>query len=172
MASAARKHPITGREELVLRPSRRKTLLLVVSCSALFAAGVWRWEQVDTLEALILLLFGLGSIVFGILLLPGASYLKLTEKGFIVCSLFRETKLVPWRVVSNFRAEPIPPALTDFVVFDSTGHEKRGLRRFKRTLAGAKDALPDSYGRTPQDLAELLNARRGAAVGDTHPRSD
>lgn len=97
------------------------------------------------------------ALVSLIALFSDGSYLDLSREGFVVCSLFRRLPLIPWNAVSNFRAEWIPPAR--LVVFDA----ERDLRlhprlaAFSKAAFGASNCLPDTYGRSAEELAALMN---------------
>jgi hypothetical protein len=109
---------------------------------------------------LCLILFGLGSIVFLIQLLPGASYLRLSPDGFTYCSLFRTWPMIFWRDVSEFRAAYVSRGAA-LVVYDSNATSKPTLRKINRALVGATDGISASaYGLKPEELAEVMNAWR------------
>jgi hypothetical protein len=95
------------------------------------------------------LLFGLGTLVFGAQFWPAASYLKLTPKGFVCCTLFRNWS-AEWEAVSDFHVGKIGDETK--VIFQQ--HGARGLK-----------FLPDSYGRTLEELAELMNEWRRRGIG-------
>jgi len=87
---------------LTLRPAKAKTIGFLLVCLVFAVAGAL---MVRTGEAMgwLSVFFGLGCVVFGINLLPGASYLHLGPEGFIPCSLFRRWPQVRWDTVSEFR---------------------------------------------------------------------
>jgi hypothetical protein len=145
--------------ELVLRPSRRKTILLLLISLVFVAIGVvalanrkWGVGLSSTI------FFGFGAVVAAIQLRPEASYLKLTPQGFVICSLFRKSPLIPWAQVRNFRVGSLPPAGKRMVLYDSDSSSHQVLRGLSRGLAGASDGLPDNYGMKYQELADLMNA--------------
>ncbi len=147
---------------IVLRPDKKKLLLYLLGCLAFVAIGIYaitRGEPVVGWSCV--LFFGLGVPVFGMQFLPGASYLRLTQEGFVVCSLFRQKPLVSWQEASGFRVAPVPFSRTRLVVYDSTSNPTNArTRRVNRSLIGADEGLPDTYGMKPQDLADLLNSWR------------
>lgn len=148
-------------EVLILRPSRLKMSLLLLGSLAF----IWASIQMGGWLGLLGTVFcGIGSICFALLLLPGAGYLEITPQGFIVCVFFRKHPLVAWDEVSNFRVIAVPPTGYKIVGYDSTNVQMQKVRKFNRSFVGASDGLPDSYGMKPAELADLLNARRHAAV--------
>ena len=153
--------------ELVLRPSRAKTILLLLVALVFVAIGVFALADREWGVGLsCTIFFGLGAVIAAIQLRPGAAYLRLTEEGFVVCSMFRAGALVPWNRVSNFRVGSLPLAGKKMVVYDSSSPTKRGLRQINRELIGASDGLPDNYGMKYDALAALMNDWRARATGE------
>jgi hypothetical protein len=101
--------------------------------------------------------FAACAIVAAVSLLPGSSYLELTETGFTFCSLYRKT-FVPWNHVREFL--PIRIHHNDMVGwnFAAAAPPAGPGRRFSASISGAEAGLPDTYGMTSAELAELLNA--------------
>src|SRR6266481_8165919 len=85
------------------------------------------------------LFFGLGVVVFLAQFWPAASYLKLTPRGFVCCTLFRSWS-ASWESVSEFYVGRI-------------GGEEKVV--FKLSGSSGAKFLPDTYGRTLQELADL-----------------
>jgi len=108
--------------------------------------------------------FALCAAVFALQLMPGASYLRITDEGFVFCSLFRKSPLILWREVSDFRVASVPRSHHKLIVFDSNNALQSRIRSVNRALVGASDGLPDAYGLKPQELADLLNSRRLRAI--------
>ena len=160
-----------GRSELVLHPSKRKMIVLLLVSLIFVAIGIFALRERDWGVGLsCTILFGLGAAIFASQLRPGAAYLKLTPEGFILCSLFRVHPLTPWNQVRNFRVAALPPAGKRMVVYDSESPKNEGVRRLNRELIGASDGLPDNYGMKYQELADLMNAWQSRAVRE-HDRS-
>ena len=105
--------------------------------------------------------FGLIAGVFGVTVLPNSSYLELRPEGFTVCSLFRP-HTYSWVDVGPFAVGKI--GLNPMVVFDFSGNYEPSprLRQVAAELTGSEGALPDSYGLSLPELAQLLNEYRGA----------
>lgn len=82
------------------------------------------------------------------------------------CSLFRKSPVIRWEDVSSFRVASVPPS-GQMVLFDWYTASNRAVRRVNRGLTGATDGLPDSYGLSPQELADLLNTWRARATRST-----
>ena len=98
-----------------------------------------------------IILFGLGVFAPGLLLLPGASWLELDEKGFTLCLSFRPdrylwshiTELAVWHGVVSFKLSP----------------EHRGNKRGQstaRTISGYDGSIPNMFPLQPQALLALM----------------
>jgi hypothetical protein len=158
--------PVFDSPELVLRPSKRKQITALFGCLAFVGVGVWEVSSRDAgaFGWLCTLFFGLGAAVFTVQIMPGASYLRVRDDGFMYCSLFRKSPVIPWRDVSIFRVASVPPSGIRLVVFDWHTASHPAVRRVNQHLTGATDGLPDSYGLSPQELADLLNTCRSRAT--------
>lgn len=121
-------------------------------------------HKADAIDWLGVSFFGLGVVVFVVQLIPSASYLRIRSEGFMFCALFRKSPLIPWQDVSHFRVGNVPPKGHPLVVFDWHTGSHRGLRQVNRYLVDDTDALPDTYGLSPEELADLLNMWRSRAV--------
>lgn len=102
------------------------------------------------------IVFGLGSLVFAVQLLPGSSYLLLEPDGFTVRTLYRLQKY-RWAEVERFGVTRIGGNKT--VAFDFSGQygKDRVARQVAAGISGYEGTLPDTYGMKPEQLAELLN---------------
>jgi len=118
--------------------------------------GVWMIVEGEGIAAwFVASFFGLGLVVAVAQFWPAASYLKLTPKGFVCCTLFRRWS-AEWGSVSEFHVGQV-------------GNDKRVV--FKRSGASGRKFLPDSYGQTPQQLADLMNDWRERGIGASPQRN-
>jgi hypothetical protein len=155
-----------GQSELVLRPSKGKMILLLLVSLVFVAIGIAALAHRDWGVGLsCTILFGFGVVVFAYQLSPGASYLKLTRRGFVVVSFFRPSPLIEWNQVRDFRVASLPPMGKRMVVYDSGNPARPGLAQLNRDLIGASSGLPDNYGMKYQELADLMNAWQSRARG-------
>jgi len=136
-------------------------LLLLVGSAFVVAAAWFVWPTRPIVATLAIAFFGLGVVVAVVGLLPGSSYLELDERGFTLCTLFRKS-FQRWDDVAEFfpirldgRGSPMVA-----VRYAPGFTANAAARRFAKTLAGAEGALPDTYGRSAAELAELLNKVR------------
>jgi hypothetical protein len=112
-------------------------------------------------------LIGLAVLaIFGIRLLPGASYLKIDDHGFTVRSIFRDHHQFQWKDIEGFKVITmrymgfIP--LWSRVGYDfAESYRKRSLPgKVVHALARYDGLLPDNYGMKAKDLAALLESLR------------
>jgi hypothetical protein len=147
-----------------LHTSKTKTILLLLLALAFATMSSFLALREGSLVGWMgCALFGLGVLVFAINLLPGASYLLVTEEGIEVASLFRR-KRHKWSDFAGFGTyslyqKGIPIRTCVGIRFRD---ELKGASQFARSVAraasdGFDGALPDSYGMKPKDLAVLLN---------------
>lgn len=107
-----------------------------------------------------------GAVLTGflVLLLVRPNRLELDDQGFsTVSSLGRATR-VEWRECGAFRVQR-PDIDGSFraplqVVYDTEESNRHNLAVVSQFVAGGSAALPDTYGMSAEDLADLLNRYR------------
>jgi hypothetical protein len=155
-----------GPDTLLLRPSRGKALLMLTIGVAFTAGGALLVREGKTLGWFVLIFFALCTVIFVTLLLPNAAYLKLSPEGFEVRSMFRSFRN-RWSDVASFHAGRVGLNPMVMITFAPSYAAGRKVRAVAEALTGGEGGLPDTYGRSAKDLAELLNtwrARHGTAV--------
>jgi len=150
---------------LTLRPSPKRWLLMIALSVVFIVVGTRIVDGHPLTGGLAIGFFGLCVLIGIVNLLPGASHLRLDDAGFEMRSLFRSHR-VGWSDVAAFGVAQI--ALNRMVgwnfVAGHVGHER--IRKLNTGLSGFEAALPDTYGRSANALAETLNAWRAARAGD------
>ena len=151
-----------NRQTITLRPSKVSSILLLLVCSLFVVLGIWMAQTEGWIGYLCAALFALGMPIFIIKLLPGSTYLRIRDHGIIYCSLFRET-VIPWDVIDEFFVITIRQnglAVYKMVGFNYAPSYNRPQigHRLSSSIANCEGALPDTYGKKAEDLAELLNA--------------
>lgn len=144
---------------LTLRLSKGRWLLMLAASAGLAYGGFRLLPDHVWIGVLAGPFFALCALVALLNLLPGASHLRLDAEGFEMRSLFRSHR-VAWREVAGFGV--IQVMLNRMVGWNFTaGHTGHGhLRKLNAGLSGFEAALPDTYGRSAQALADLMNAWR------------
>jgi hypothetical protein len=143
---------------MTFRPSRSKFVRLLLVCVACLGVSLWVAREQPGVGYSGAGFCLLAVLVFAAQLMPGSSYLRLTSSGFTFCSLYR-CHTVEWRHVGEFGVARI--ATKKLVGWNlPAGYKPVGLATASRALSGYAAALPDTYGHTPEDLAEVMNSLR------------
>ncbi|HLY57017.1 MAG TPA: hypothetical protein VKS60_15740 [Stellaceae bacterium] len=150
-------------ESIILRPRRLKWSLILLVCLGFLAIGIVG-AATDGGPGLVFcaVVFGIGSVIAVVQLLPGASFLRLEPAGFTARSLFRD-HFVAWHDVAGFGVADV--AGRKMVGYDLVpgAAPPPGLAKLNVAIAGCQAALPDTYGLTAEALAALMNERLGEA---------
>ena len=116
-----------------------------------------------------LLFFGLIAVVFAAKLLPNSTYLKITDDGLTLCTLFRVSK-IPWDQVETFYPGRIRANKMVFIRRPAEQVEgKIGIAISAALTDGAHGALPETYGMSAEALSDLLNAELARARSKSNP---
>ena len=153
-------------DTLVLKPGRAKWLGVFAICVSFVAIAVWLGPSEDPM-----LYYGAGGffLVCALVALPqmigvGAS-LALDRMGFTCRTLFKSFRR-EWTDCSSFA--PARVGLNTMVAFetrqDLASHPK--MSELNRQVVGAAGALPDTFGLSADELAELMNAFRDRALSE------
>ncbi|MBD0370522.1 MAG: PH domain-containing protein [Pyrinomonadaceae bacterium] len=168
-----------NQDTLTLRTKSTKWLLYLVISLVFVAAGVLTFKG-EIMSWLVIIFFGLGSVVFALQLFSNASSLQLSSEGFTVRSLFRSHSY-RWSDVEGFAVGRmgnikhegaglaldvagafIPGAMnprgikTVVFNFSPSYQNKHALRKINKGLSGYEACLPDTYGMSAENLAELM----------------
>lgn len=146
---------------LVLRRSIAKWFKVLAASTGFVALGtamIWWPGNFDTktpplIAWVTVAFFGLGLPISIIQLLPGAADLTLDGEGFVVRNLFRRSSY-RWSDVSAFAAVEIGGQAS--VAFDRHSPQESTAEAMSTHLVGRNSALPETYGLTAEDLAQLM----------------
>jgi hypothetical protein len=154
---------------VTLHPSRVKWLL-VFTIGALFAVGgFWMIKTGDGSGWFVLICFGLGALIAAAAMLPGAGGLTLDRDGFETTNLFRRHR-TRWRDAAGFEAARIPRAHRKMVVYDDITQSTKSIAKLNVGLVGRNSGLPDTYGHSADNLAQLMAQWRERALRETGSR--
>lgn len=152
---------------ITLRSARRKWILVGLACLGFTAIAVALLpSEPDRLDAVGLAFgaafFGLGALISAWQLVPGAAYLRIGPDGLVVKSLWR-THRHGWDEFERFEIYEVTSQystqrMVGFQLRDGAPAGRPFGRTLSRGLAGVDGGLPDTYGRDPDELAELLQA--------------
>lgn len=144
---------------LILRPRPWKWLGMLLGCLAFCGVAVLMLRDGRLAGWFCLAVFGLGSLIAALALLPGANYLRLDEEGFTFSSLFRDHH-VRWADVQGFaRVRVASNTLVGWCYREGREPKGRGVR-LSLALAGCHAALPENYGLDADELARRLELLR------------
>lgn len=151
----------------VLRSSRLKTAALLAGSIVAVIVGAAMVRSKEPYGWFVLSFSALGVAVFlSIFLKPNR--LEISEDGFTTVTLGRRWS-VDWDQCGSFRTSSEGPDTfyqgpgTTRVVFDCDESQRSRLAGLAELLGGTTAALPDTYGMSPAELAELLNRYRAVA---------
>ena len=147
--------------DVTLTPSRPKGFGYMVMCAAFCAGGGAMISSGIKAGWYVTAVFGIGILVFLVMLLPGSSHLRLDSKGFVIRSLYRETRYA-WTDAAGFGVAVA--GVRRMVAFNFTPGFVRS-RGLSKRLSGWDAALPDAYGLRPDRLEALMNAYLGRYGG-------
>jgi hypothetical protein len=148
---------------VTLYPSRRRLILALFACAVFDASGIKMVADGDTWGWPSLIFCGLGTVIFALMLVPGAASLELDRDGFQTTSLFRRRQ-ARWQDVSEFEPVSIPRAMQKLVAYDDVKVASRAVARLNFALVGRNTALPDTYGLSVAELAGVMTQWRERAL--------
>jgi hypothetical protein len=153
-------HPLPER---TLYPSRLSLLGNLALMGGGTAVGLWAALSLGGLHWAWPVLGGVATAVVLVQLLPGAAFLRLGPEGLVLRYSFR-TFSYRWRDVEGFAAASI--SLNKMVVYNHAPDAPVSLtaRRVAAAMSGWEAALPDTFGLTAEELADLLNEYKRAAA--------
>ena len=137
-------------------PNRMKWVVAALTCAVMTAGGLWIIADGSWFGYIATAFFGLGLIVSLILLLPNSSFLELDASGFLIRNLFRDSRL-SWADVDSFEARRVGVRKMVTLKFAPEYNTLPRARAAARIVSGAEGALPDTYGRSAEDLARMMN---------------
>lgn len=153
---------VTNQDVQIFRRKKRSGFVFLAMSLAFTAVGIWLNDKGEWIGYLCAGFFGLASVVFVLNVLPGSCYLELTKDELRFANLFRVTQIA-WSVINEFRVvtmrhNGIPVRKMVGFDFVPTYDQSKFMRRALSKIADCEGALPDTYGKSAEELAELLNA--------------
>jgi hypothetical protein len=137
-----------------LYPSRKKWFLILLISALFTVVGFWMVAESASSGWYALIFFAACLVVSVIMLLPGAGGLVLDRDGFRMTSLFRSHR-VRWQDATGFEPISIPYSNQRLVGFDHAA-AGRTIAALNTAIAGHNAALPDTYGFSVDELAQLM----------------
>ena len=153
------------KEDSKFLKSNKLTIVILLLVSTLFVfLGITVIKENMFVKWLTIIFFGLGIVVFIIELLPNSRYLKLTNEGFEVRSLYR-SHFTKWTEVSGFGIYYV--SFNTMVTFNYTEEHKKHKtgKKISKILSSYQGGLPQTYGMKATELAALMNAWKNKNEG-------
>ncbi len=150
---------------VTLYPSRKKWLLVLVGSAVFTAAGFGMVAESAPNGWYGVVFFGGCLVVSAIMLLPRAGGLVLDRDGFQVTNLFRSYRL-RWHDVTGFAPISIPYSGQRMVGFDIVAAASLPIAAMTTAVTGRMGGLPDTYGFSVDELAQLMTQWQERAVTD------
>ena len=117
--------------------------------------GASRYAATGGLLPLALTLIGLaGAVVYGLMLLPGSSYLEAAPDGLTISTAFRKRSYA-WPEIESFYADSIATKQVIKYRLKLSVKEQEADNGQTR-----EETLPDTYGMAAEELADQLNVVR------------
>lgn len=145
-------------DELILTPTRRKAVFVILGGTAFVAAGWFLRVQSPVVAWICIVFFGLGIVAGLLMLLPGFSRLTVRREDFTIrhswrSFTFRWDQIADLTVVGGLQGPRVA-----WNVMRSEG--RRSV--FLRETYGRDMMLMDSYGLPAEALCELMRARQAS----------
>lgn len=146
---------------ITLYPNKQKNFLMFLLCLVFVLLTLYVDKPTESFYWLGLILFGIGVIIFLIqLVFPKSSYLRITEKGILIRSLFKSS-FMPWEIIKDFEVGSVPIWFSNKKMimrnFDKAYNKENFGRELARSMTGFEGGLSDNYGMKHEELVNLLN---------------
>jgi len=153
---------------LIFHPKKSSAVWLLVGSLFLFAGGMWVAQEEGWIGYLCAGFFALGILMAIVQLIPGSTYLRITEDGLSFAYMFL-VFTIPWAAIDRFFVKQTGMTVRKMVAFNfvpsyyrvrnfvPSYYRVRLGRRVSSVIAKCEVALPDTYGQKAEDLAEILN---------------
>ncbi len=138
-------------ESLRILPSKRRIWVGCIACSLPVGFGCAMVHNGEKLGWFVIILFGLGFIAPGLLLLPGATWLEMDEEGFALRVCFRSDRYL-W---SHITEMDVWQGVVSFKLNEDFCGNKRG-QAMARVVSGYDGSIPNVFRLDPQSVLELM----------------
>jgi len=139
---------------LTLYPSKHKTALFLIWCLLFTIVGFVMVAKHQPAGWYVLLVSAFGGLILLAVLLPGSTYLLISESGFETKTLFKR-QFYPWRDTLDFVPGKHFGLKTVFIVGNLRVNFKNKDNNDLRI--SFPKPLPDTYGKSPEELARILS---------------
>ncbi len=139
----------------IFRPNKWKTFILFLMCSVFVALGIFMVDEEPIIGRASIIFFGFGALIALIQFYPNSVYLKLTDEGFEVKSLFR-TNFTKWTEIENLEQDSLRG--NKMICFDYTEEHKKynTEKKIGKFLLGKGGVIQSIYAIKTKDLLALM----------------
>jgi hypothetical protein len=139
----------------IFKPNQLKNIILLLVSSTFVIIGIFNLDSDPNFSWVGIIFFGLGIIVSIIQFFPNSTYLKLTDEGFEVKSLFRSS-FTKWTEIKDLREGQIKG--NKMIFFNYTeNHNKWNIgKEIAKSLTDTEGAIQSSYNIKTQQLLNLM----------------
>ena len=133
----------------------------------LVALGIWMATKEGWFGYLFATIFAVNMSMETVSLFPGNRLLSLSKDGVAITTMFFGRK-ISWDIIDRFFVISVGPACfprCNFIAFDMLPPVRTGLRYINWKIARCDGFLAETYGKTPKELADLLNTYRQTFSG-------
>lgn len=146
----------------ILKSETRSGVKMMSICTVFIVFGIWQATKGDWKGYLCAGLFGL-CLPVAILQMLQQNFLRLSDEGFTYGSPIR-SQTIPWRDVDRFFVVTLtqlgmPTEEMVGLNFSAACNRSKIARGIASAITDCEGMLPGTYGRTAQEIADMMNAR-------------
>jgi hypothetical protein len=153
-------------DQLIIRGSRKKAVVLLLIAVALVAGGAFLILQGQRFGWLVACFFALGIPLAVCMLRPNATYLKLDRDGVQLARPWEPVRL-KWSDVDEFYVVKIYGSKFIGIRYSASYPSTRTARKLASAITGVEGALPNHFTSPPEEVCEKLNQWRRRFGGAT-----
>ncbi len=142
-------------EPKIFRPNKVKFAIFFFICSLFVAIGIFIKDQDPMIAWANIIFFGLGAIASLVQFYPNASYLKLTDEGFEVKTIFR-SNFTKWSDVKEFSQDTIRGNKMIFFNYTNSHKKHKISKKLAKFLAVKEGVIQSSYNIKTKELLNLM----------------
>lgn len=149
-------------DNLVLRANPRRPIIMLVGSAVFLVFGIFMIKVGELRGYMVAGPSVFFFVVYAINIITGTPRLLLTRDGFAIQNPMNSYSY-KWNEVDSFSVDFLKGLKLKTVVFTLSPNCKKRLteRAGIRAITGHEGVLPNNYGMSPENLADLMNKWRG-----------
>lgn len=136
-------------------PIWKPLLALLLNLSFVILGLYLLWVKGVNFAWFTIALFGTGTVLSIVQLIPISSYLIIGSKGITIKTLLQTTKL-EWKDIQGFYTKKILFSNLVMIQFSDSFHGKYLSVKVDSMLTSRENTLPGNYGKSADELCEIL----------------